>query len=155
MTTDNPDTVHTRDVTNHGASVPDHASTRDRQVWRTFVALADTLVADFDIADVLDLLTERSVELLEVSAAAVLLVAPTGGLEVVASTSERAEVLELFAVRTDDGPCIDCVRGGSPVGSADLVADSQRWPRFAAAAHACGFRSVHAVPLRRGTQVVG
>ncbi|ALG06988.1 GAF and ANTAR domain-containing protein [Kibdelosporangium phytohabitans] len=128
---------------------------RQQRVSRTFVALADTLVTDFDIADALHMLVERVVELLSVSAAGVILVAPDGSLEVMASSTQRAELLELFAVQTEDGPCVDCVRTGSPVNCADIPDKGQQWPRFAAAAQECGFRAVHAVPMRLRHQVIG
>jgi len=42
----------------------------------TFVELADTMVADFDVIDFLHLLTDRSVALLAASAAGVVLADP-------------------------------------------------------------------------------
>jgi GAF domain-containing protein len=128
---------------------------RERRVARTFVALADTLVADFDITEFLSMLPDRCVELLAVPAAGVILVAPDGELRVAATSSERAELLELFAVEIDAGPCVDCVRGGEPVADPDLSAQSQRWPRFVVAAHERGFRAVQAVPMRLREQIVG
>jgi len=98
-----------------------------------FVELTDTMVADFDIIDFLHMLTGRSVELLEVSAAGLLLADPRGELRVVAASSEAARLLELFQLQSDQGPCLDCFRSGRPVAAADLGADG-RWPRFAAAA---------------------
>ncbi len=133
----------------------DFSRSRERQVSRAFVALADTLVADFDIADFLDILTERCVELLDVAAAGVILADPDGVLHVVATSSQRADLLELFAVQTGNGPCIDCVRTGRPAAEHDLTIDGQRWPRFAAAAHECGFRSAQALPLRLRDQTIG
>jgi GAF domain-containing protein len=128
---------------------------RERRVSRTFVRLADTLVADFDVADFLTMLVEQCVDLLEVSAVAVLLLHPDSGLQVAATSSQRAQLLELFAVETDDGPCIDCARTAVPVPCADLRDETHRWPRFVAAAHECGFRAAHALPMRLRDQVVG
>ena len=54
----------------------------------TFVELADTLVADFDIIDFLHMLTDRSVALLAASAAGVVLADPRGELRVAAASSE-------------------------------------------------------------------
>ncbi|WP_370964634.1 GAF domain-containing protein [Amycolatopsis sp. cg9] len=131
------------------------ARDRERLVSRTFVRLADTLVADFDVSEFLSVLTEQCVDLLGVSAASVILLDPDGGLRVAATSSGRAELLELFAVETDDGPCIDCVRGGTPVFCADLSTETRHWPRFTAAARECGFRAVHAIPMRLREQVIG
>ncbi|MEA5360990.1 GAF and ANTAR domain-containing protein [Amycolatopsis sp., V23-08] len=128
---------------------------RERRVSRAFVALADTLVADFDIADFLTMVTTQLVDLLGVTAVGVILRASDGRLRVAATSSHRSELLELFAVETDDGPCIDCVRSGKAVSSRDLRAESGRWPRFAAAAHECGFRSAQALPMRLRATVIG
>ncbi|ONI91882.1 transcriptional regulator [Actinosynnema sp. ALI-1.44] len=130
-------------------------ASRQQRVSRAFVALADTLVTDFNISDALHMLTERVVELLSVSAAGVMLVASDRSLDVMASSSERAELLALFAAQTADGPCVECVRTGEPVTCDDIETHRQRWPRFTAAAGDCGFRAVHAVPMRLRDQVIG
>jgi GAF domain-containing protein len=120
----------------------------------TFVELADTMVADFDVIDFLQLLTDRSVMLLSASAAGVMLADPRGELRVAASTNEAARQQELFQIQNDQGPCLDCFRTGQPV-SADLAGQGQRWPRFAAAAMQHGFRTVEALPMRLRDQVIG
>jgi GAF domain-containing protein len=120
----------------------------------TFVELTDTMVADFDLIDFLHVLTQRSVELLNVSAAGLLLADPRGELRVVAASSEAARLLELFQLQSDEGPCLDCFRSGQPVSVADLSA-GQRWPQFAAAAEEAGFRAVQALPMRLRDQVIG
>ena len=120
----------------------------------TFVELTDTMVADFDVIDFLHVLTSRSVELLDVSAAGLLLADPRGELRVVAASSEAARLLELFQLQSDQGPCLDCFRSAQPVAAADLGAD-ERWPNFAAAAGQAGFRAVQALPMRLRDQVIG
>ena len=121
----------------------------------TFVELTDTMVADFDVIDFLHVLTNRSVQLLDVSAAGLLLADPRGELRVVAASSEAARLLELFQLQNDQGPCLDCFRGGRPVTVADLNAEAQRWPRFTAAAQQAGFAAVQALPMRLREQVIG
>src|SRR6059058_1575660 len=111
----------------------------------TFVELTDTMVAGFDVIDFLHVLTDRSVQLLDVSAAGLLLADPRGELRVVAASSEAARLLELFQLQNDQGPCLDCFRAGRPVAAADLAAEAQCWPRFAAAQQA-GFAGVQACP---------
>ncbi len=121
----------------------------------TFVELTDTMVADFDMIDFLHVLTDRSVKLLDVSAAGLLLADPRGELRVVAASSETARLLELFQLQNDQGPCLECFRTGQPVWAADLDAQAQRWPRFAAAARQAGFAAVQALPMRLRDQVIG
>jgi GAF domain-containing protein len=121
----------------------------------TFVDLADTMVADFDVIDFLHLLTDRTVRLLGASAAGVVLADPRGELRVAAASSEEAGLVELFQLQNDQGPCLDCFRTGRPVTANDLTGPDQRWPRFAEAATQAGFRTVEAVPMRLRDQVIG
>lgn len=125
---------------------------REAILARTFVELADTLVDDFDVVELLTRLADRCVEVLDVAAAGLMLVAPDGDLRVMASSSEAMRVLELFELQAQEGPCLDCYRGGQPVVNQDLETLNGRWPRFAPEALAAGFHSVHALPMRlRGT----
>src|ERR1017187_6970059 len=121
----------------------------------TFVELTDTMVAGFDMIDFLHVLTDRSVQLLDVSAAGLLLADPRGEMRVVAASSEAARLLELFQIQNDQAPCVDCFRSGRPVQSVDLAAEAQRWPRFAPAAREAGFAAVQALPMRLREQVIG
>ena len=128
---------------------------REAMLARTFVELADTLVAEFDVVELLTLLTDRCVEVLDVGAAGLMLVAPEGDLRVMASSSEAMRVLELFELQAQEGPCLDAYRSGEPVVNQDLASVNGRWPRFAAEALAAGFHSVHALPMRLRGSVVG
>lgn len=128
---------------------------REAVLARTLVELADTLVADFDVVELLTLLTDRCVDILDVGEAGLMLVAPDGDLRVMASSSEAMRVLELFELQAQEGPCLDCYRTGKPVVNQDLAAVNGRWPRFAAEALAAGFRSVHALPMRLRGSVIG
>jgi transcriptional regulator with GAF, ATPase, and Fis domain len=128
---------------------------RDQRLANTFVSLADTLVADFDVLDFLGMLTERAAELLDVDAAGVVLSDQRGGWRPTAGSSEEAELIELFAAQTLQGPCLDCVDTGVPVASADLADETGRWPQFAPAAVNAGFRAACAVPMRLRDDVIG
>jgi GAF domain-containing protein len=129
--------------------------TREAALAATFVELADTLVDDFDVVDLLIRLADRCVEVLDVDAAGIMLAAPDGPLRVMASSSEEMRVLELFEVQAQEGPCLDCHGTGLPVVNQDLAADDGRWPRFAAEAVAAGFQSAHALPMRLRGTVIG
>jgi len=124
------------------------------QLADVFVEMADTLVDDFDVIEFLHVLTERCVQLLGVSAAGLLLTDGQDTLQLVAASSERTRLLELFQLQTDQGPCVDCFRTGQPVSVAD-VPSAGRWPRFTAAAAEVGFAAVHALPMRLRDQVIG
>jgi transcriptional regulator with GAF, ATPase, and Fis domain len=128
---------------------------RDQALADTFVLLADTLVADYDVLDLLDQLMSASVDLIGVTAAGLLLDDQRGNLQVVASSSEETRLLEIFQLQTNQGPCLECVRTGAPVTSQDISAETQRWPLFAPRAGEVGFRSVAALPMRLRDDVVG
>ena len=122
--------------------------TREADVVQSLVEMADTLVDDYDVVDLLTGLTDRCVSLLGVSAAGVMLVSPAGSLGLVASSSEAMRLLELFELQAEEGPCLDAFRTGQPVGHVNLVVRSDRWPSFSAAARRAGFLSAAALPLR-------
>jgi transcriptional regulator with GAF, ATPase, and Fis domain len=129
--------------------------TRERALAEAFVEAADTLVDDFDVIDFLHTLAERCVQLLDVDAAGLMLADQRGSLHATASSTENARLLELFELQADAGPCVDCYRTGQPIVNADLRANHGRWPRFAEAAEATGYVSVHALPLRLRTTTIG
>src|SRR5215212_2417481 len=121
----------------------------------TFVELADTLVGDFDALDFLHLLTTRCTELLDVTAAGVLLADPAGDLRVMAASSEQVRLLELFQLQNDQGPCLDCYRSGDRVSVPNLAAVEARWPRFTGEAQRRGFTMVLALPMRLRQDIIG
>ncbi len=127
----------------------------DRQLAEAFVELADTLVDDFDVVDFLHQVTVRCADVLGVAAAGVLLTDQRGTLQVVAASTERTRLLELLQLQTDEGPCPECFHTGRPIAVANLSSTTDRWPRFAAQAAQIGFASVHALPMRLRTDVIG
>ena len=127
---------------------------RDEWLARTFVELADTLVADFDLIEFLSMLADRCVELLGTAEVGLVLVGPRG-LQVMASSTERMRVTELLELQFEEGPCFECSRLGLPVLNEQLASADGRWPRFAAMARESGFQMVHAVPLRLRDEVIG
>jgi hypothetical protein len=143
---------------------PEAAAMLERRTAETFVELADTLVAGFDIIELLQTLAERCVDLLQADAAAILLADQPGGLVpadqpgrlmLAASSTEDAGLLELFQLQAEEGPALDCYRSSHPVVCSDLDRQPERWPRFTAAAQARGFAAVQTLPMRLRAQSLG
>ncbi|MFP5317588.1 MAG: SpoIIE family protein phosphatase [Acidimicrobiia bacterium] len=128
---------------------------REALLARTLVELADTLVEDFDVVELLTLLTDRCVEVLDVAAAGLMLAYPGGELRVMASSSEAMRLLELFELQAEEGPCPDCYRTGEPIVNHRLTVSGGPWPRFEPRAVEAGFRSVHALPMRLPAVTIG
>src|SRR5688572_26213345 len=130
-------------------------TTREALVSHTFLQLADTLVDDYDIIDLLTILADRCLELVDADAAGILLADGDGNLRVMAASSEQARLLELFQLQNDEGACLDAHATGVPVVAIDLNAARGRWPRFAPESLNAGFQSVYALPLRLRSSVIG
>jgi GAF domain-containing protein len=131
------------------------AITREHQLLGTFVTLADSLVDDFDVVDVLQRLVDECISLFDASAAGILLLSPSNQLEVIVSTSERSELVELMQLRVGAGPCVQAAMTGQVVSVDDVDQIADRWPAFAADARASGFSSIHAIPLRLRDSTLG
>jgi transcriptional regulator with GAF, ATPase, and Fis domain len=128
---------------------------RERQLAATFVRLADTLVAEYDVVDLLQQLVDTCAEILDASAAGLLLAAENDGLDLVASTSERSRLVDTLQLSSGAGPSIETFRTGRQVAVADVDDVPAEWSEFRERALAEGFHSVHAVPLRLRDSIIG
>ncbi len=128
---------------------------RESLLISTLVELADNLVDDFDIVDVLTVLSNRCVETIDVDAAGVMLSAPGGELQFIAASSESMEVLELFQLQANEGPCVDCFRTGEAILNRRLSAPDAQWPLFTPQALEQGFHAVHCLPMRLRGRTIG
>src|SRR6476646_7940232 len=81
------------------AAVDEAETSREQLLIRAFVGLADTLVDDYAVIDLLDRLVGYCVELLPADAAGILLADPHGALRVVASSNEQTEWIELMQLQ--------------------------------------------------------
>jgi GAF domain-containing protein len=127
---------------------------RERRLTKAFVSLADTLVADYDTVELLQRLVDTSADVLDASAAGLLLADESGELSVLASTSEESRLVELMQLDSGLGPCVEAYLSGEFVTITDIDTD-ERWPDFNAAAQRQGFRSLHAIPMRLRATVIG
>ena len=128
---------------------------REQAVTEAFVALANSLADGVDVVDLLSGLAEDTTRLLDVASTGILLADRRGVLHVVAASSESIRDLEMFQLQREQGPCLDCYRGGTPVSVPDLREAVESWPLFSGAALAADFVSVHAVPMRLRDTVLG
>jgi GAF domain-containing protein len=128
---------------------------RERLMIDTFVELADTLAGDYDVADFLDLLIDRSLVLLVADVAGVLLESPAGHLRLAAGTSVEMEVIERAELSTGEGPCVEAYRTREAVIAPDISAERDRWPDVAPRLLELGMRSGHAFPLRLREDCIG
>ena len=127
---------------------------REQALVSAFVRLADTLVADYDVIELFNALCADCVDLLDVDAAGLLFGDQRGSLRLVSASTEAAQLVELFQLQSDQGPCLDCYTAGSQV-HVGVLAHETRWPRFVARAREHGFAAVHAFPLRLRGQTIG
>ena len=125
------------------------------QLSDVFVEVADTLVADFDLVDFLQQLTDRAAAISGAGAVGLLLADHRQTLRFMASSNESGRVLELFELQHAEGPCVDCFTTQEPVINADLRHANERWPLFAPRAIELGFESVHAFPMRLRDHIIG
>ncbi|WP_104082737.1 GAF and ANTAR domain-containing protein [Cryobacterium sp. Y11] len=128
---------------------------REGQLVEAFVTLADTLVAGYDIVDLLHTLVEKCAALLDASAAGIILSDGDGELEVVASTNERSRLVEILQLRSGSGPCVESFITGLAVAIPDIERTGEKWPKFRRGALDQGFASMHAVPLRLRATTIG
>ena len=86
--------------------------TREELLVHTFVHLADSLVSDFDVLDLLQTLVDQATLLFDASASGIIIGPDDQHLEVVASTSERSRLVGLMQLEVGEGPCVEAVTTG-------------------------------------------
>lgn len=128
---------------------------REPHLLQAFVQMADTLIDDYDIVELLQQLVEHCCDLLDASAAGIMLSDQRGNLQLLASSSEQTRLLELFQLQANEGPCLDCYHTGHPIDATDMTTATGRWPRFAVEATQRGYASVHAVPMQLRRDTIG
>ncbi len=144
-------------ASNHTMTTPSGTAQAQREprLLQAFVQMADTLIDDYDIVELLQQLVEYCCDLLQATAAGIMLSDQRGSLQLLASSSEQTRLLELFQIQANEGPCLDAYRTGQPVHISNMADATGRWPRFAPEASERGYASVHAVPLRLRRETIG
>lgn len=127
---------------------------REQDIIATMTRLADTLVTDYDEFELLGDLGDSCVRILDADSAGVSL-RDDSRLEFVTATSETMELIELFQIDREEGPCQDAFHTGRHVEAPDLDAVHDRWPRWTPRAIELGFRAADAFPLRLRDDAIG
>ncbi len=128
---------------------------RETRISAAFVAVADTLTTDFDAVDLLHTLVSDCVEILGMKAGGLMLADGSGDLQLMTSTSEAAEFVEVMQLNAASGPCIDCFTNGTAVSVSDIGDEDSLWPEFRTAALAQEFHSALATPMRLRGRIIG
>ncbi|MCW2847008.1 MAG: hypothetical protein JWR90_982 [Marmoricola sp.] len=124
--------------------------TTERAVAETVAAM----VRHYDSGDVLDGLVRNCVALYPAAAVAVLIDDGRRGLEMLSTSSHRAEELELLQIQHDRGPCVESMRTATMVSAAgEQISD--RWGVVGEAILAAGYVAVHAYPMHWRGHVLG
>ncbi|WP_200829934.1 GAF and ANTAR domain-containing protein [Microbacterium sp. SLBN-154] len=121
----------------------------------TFATLADTLVDDYDVVDLLQTLVDSCRDVLHVTAAGILLANEGGDLELVASTSEASKLVEAIQLAAQAGPCIECFRAGTAISVPDIHDVPSAWRAFQKSALDQGFVAIESVPMRLRETTIG
>ncbi|MDR6970541.1 GAF and ANTAR domain-containing protein [Leifsonia shinshuensis] len=129
--------------------------TREQGMLRAFAGLADTMVADYDVVDLLQNLVDSSSRWLGASAAGVMLADERGELDLIASTSEASRLVEVMQLSAYAGPCIESFTSGAVVSVPDISEVPERWQAFRERADEQGFAAIDAIPMRLRDQTIG
>jgi hypothetical protein len=130
------------------------ATDREADLLKTLVALADTMIAEYDEFELLHDLVTACVRILDTDTAGLSL-AHRGELGYVAGSDEQMRVIELFQSAHQEGPCVDSFRSGVAVHAPDISARLDHWPRWAPRALELGFRAADAFPLVLRQESIG
>ena len=130
--------------------------TRESVLARTMVELADNLVDDFDIVELLTTLSDRCVEVLDIAAAghhARHPRRPAASDDLVQRGDARRRAVRAAIPRRPLPGLLP--QPVSPSSTRTSPPPTDRWPRFAPVAVQAGFRAADAIPMRLRGQIIG
>lgn len=130
-------------------------TSREARLNAAFVTVADTLTEHYDVVDLLHTLVTECTQIVDATAGGLMLADAMGRLQVVASTNESAELVEVMQLAAGAGPCVDCFTSGAAVSVSDIDSGGDQWPAFRSAALEQEFHSVHATPMKLRGEVIG
>jgi GAF domain-containing protein len=125
-----------------------------QRLAQTLLQFTANLVTHYEVADILDQLCDRAVEILPVSGAGVMLEDRQGHLRFVSASDETVRSIESLQIELNEGPCLHAYRTGEQVVVTDLE-HSDRFPRFTPLALQKGLRAVYSFPMKVGDEHIG
>lgn len=131
------------------------AADREQRLLSTIITLMGDATGSSDAHARMQLVVDEAAALFDADAAGLMLLDPSRRLQVTASVGHHSGLLELLQLEADEGPCVEAARTGDIVSVADITTDLDRWPAFSRAAEDAGYRSVHSIPLRLRSTVIG
>lgn len=114
---------------------------------QTLVDLSDLLSDGADEHQMYAMLTQRSAEVLDMSATALLLNNQRGLPRLVATGGSTLSIDLQIDLQGVEGPCLNSCQTGQSIHVEDLADYQNTWPQFTASMMAVGFRSVHSLPM--------
>lgn len=123
----------------------------DKRVRRALAHAEEKLRGTDDMAGSLAYVLSSCQDVLDVDAVGVMVISRTGLLQLLAASTHTSAELELHQSQIDEGPCVDAAHGGVSVAVAGEQSIRERWPSFAPAMFASGYRAVHSAPLLPAT----
>ena len=131
------------------------SASREARTSAAFVSLTNTLVSDFDLVELMHTLIDACIDLMDTDAGGLLLADADGDLQLMASSAEDVDVVEIVQLAAEAGPCWDCFTTGQAVTLGDVEKEGDPWPEFQRSALEKGYRSMHATPMRLDGQTIG
>ncbi|MEU6394338.1 GAF and ANTAR domain-containing protein [Streptomyces sp. NPDC046939] len=128
---------------------------REEKIIRTFVELADTLIGDFDVIDLLQQLTAHCCDILDVTDVAVLLAYPGSDLYSPVPCDPSPALVSVLDRALTCGPAKDAHTTAAAVHPGRLATAPASWQPFATAARDAGYCYASAVPLRLRDESLG
>ena len=122
--------------------------------WRVLDRFAGTLVARFELDDVLETLGRDIRDVLGVAGAGVMLGDDDGNLRFTSTSDGVLHELEGLQIELDEGPCLLAYRSGEIVVAADL-GDDDRFRKFGPRAVEEGMVAVYSFPMHMEDDVFG
>jgi hypothetical protein len=135
-------------------SEPELRTADVERVIATFASLAETLVNEFELADLHGRVVSEAVRLMPVGAASILL-NRNGALELAAASDATVRRLAELELADGAGPCVDAAGDPNPGSVTDVAALASTWPAYGSAFLEAGYRAVHARPLREREKPMG